>query len=90
MTVTISARIDSEKKRQAEELFAALGLSLSTAVNLFINEAIDYQGIPFELRRKRAKDQEMLEAMAEAKRLSRDPNAKRYTDVDELFADAVK
>ena len=51
---------------------------------------IRYQGIPFELRRKRAKDQEMLEAMAEAKRLSRDPNAKRYTDVDELFADAVK
>jgi hypothetical protein len=32
----------------------------------------------------------MLDAMEEAKRLSRDPNAKRYTDVDELFADALK
>jgi DNA-damage-inducible protein J len=90
MTATISARIDSDKKRQAEELFAEFGLSLSTAINLFINESIAYQGIPFELRRKGAKNQETLDAMAEAKRLSRDPNAKRYTDVDELFADALK
>lgn len=90
MTATISARIDSEKKRQAEELFAEFGLSLSTAINLFINQALAYQGIPFELRRTSAKHQEMLDAMAEAKRLSRDPAAKRYTDVDELFADALK
>jgi DNA-damage-inducible protein J len=67
MTATISARIDAEKKRQAEVLFAEFGLSLSTAINLFINQALAYQGIPFELRRKGAKDQEMLEAMAEAK-----------------------
>ena len=46
--------------------------------------------IPFELRRKGAKNQEMLDAMAEAKRLSRAPHAKRYTDVDELFSDALK
>jgi len=90
MTATISARIDADKKREAEALFAEFGLSLSTAINLFINQAIAYQGIPFELRRKGAKDQEMLEAMAEAKRLSRDPDTKRYTDVDELFADALK
>jgi DNA-damage-inducible protein J len=90
MTATISARIDADKKRQAEALFAEFGLSLSTAINLFINQAIAYQGIPFELRRKSAKDQEMLDAMAEAKRLSRDPDTKRYTDVDELYADALK
>lgn len=90
MTATISARIDADKKRQAEVLFAEFGMSLSTAINLFINQAIAYQGIPFELRRKGAKDQEMVEAMAEAKRLSRDPDTKRYTDVDELFADALK
>ena len=90
MTTTISTRIDVEKKRQAEELFSELGLTLSTAINLFINEAIAYQGIPFELRRRGQKKQEMLDAMAEAKYLSRDPNAKCYTDVDELFADALK
>jgi DNA-damage-inducible protein J len=90
MTATISARIDADKKRQAEALFAEFGLSLSTAINLFINQAIANQGIPFELRRKSAKDQEMLDAMAEAKRLSRDPDTKRYTDVDELYADALK
>ena len=35
-----SARIDEKKKKQAEELFASFGMSLCTAVNLFINEAI--------------------------------------------------
>lgn len=44
----------------------------------------------FELRRKGAKNQEMLDAMAEAKRLSRAPHAKRYTDVDDLVADDLK
>jgi len=44
----------------------------------------------FDLRRKGAKNQAMHDAMAEAKRLSRDPHAKHYTDVDELFSDALK
>ena len=35
-----SARIDEQKKKQAEELFASFGMSLCTAVNLFINEVI--------------------------------------------------
>ena len=44
----------------------------------------------FELSRKGAKNQAMLDSMAEAKRLPRDPHAKRYTDVDELFSEALK
>ena len=90
MTTTISARIDRQKKRQAEELFAELGMSISTAVNLFINEAIAYQGIPFEIRRREAKKDETLAAMAEARQLVADPKAKNNDNVDELFRDAMK
>ena len=32
---------------------------------------------------------ETLEAIEEAERLARDPNAKRYTDIDELMKDLL-
>lgn len=52
MTATITARVDSDKKRQAEAIFDDLGLTLSGAINVFINEVVQYQGIPFSLRRR--------------------------------------
>ena len=52
MTTTITARVDSEKKRQAEAIFNDIGISLSGAINVFINEVVMYQGIPFSLRRR--------------------------------------
>ena len=54
MTTTITARVDSEKKRQAEEIFNDIGMTLSGAINVFINEVVMYQGIPFSLRRRPA------------------------------------
>jgi len=54
MTATITARVDSEKKRQAEEIFNGIGMTLSGAINVFINEVVMYQGIPFSLRRRPA------------------------------------
>ena len=52
MTTTITARIDSEKKREAEAIFNDIGMTLSGAINVFINEVVMYQGIPFQLRRR--------------------------------------
>ena len=90
MTSTISIRIDETKKREAETLFASLGLSLSSAVNLFIAKALDFQGIPFPVRREQPRSPALDEAVAEARALARDPSAKRYSDLDELFADALR
>ena len=47
MTTTITARIDSDKKREAEAIFNDIGMTLSGAINVFINEVVMYQGIPF-------------------------------------------
>ena len=52
MTTTITARVDSEKKRAAEAIFNDIGMTLSGAINVFINEVVMYQGIPFQLRRR--------------------------------------
>lgn len=46
----VSIRVDDAVKQQAESICAELGMSLSTATNLFYKKLINYGGIPFELR----------------------------------------
>lgn len=46
----VSIRVDDVIKQQVEDICAELGLSLSTATNLFYKKMISYGGIPFELR----------------------------------------
>ena len=65
MTATITARVDSEKKRQAEEIFNDIGMTLSGAINVFINEVVMYQGIPFSLRRRPVADRSLEAIMDE-------------------------
>jgi len=45
----ISIRVDSDIKKDAETLFAKLGLTLSAATNVFYRQAVRAQGIPFVL-----------------------------------------
>ena len=44
----ITIQIDDATKQEAEALFKKMGLSLSGAVNEFINRAIQIQGLPFD------------------------------------------
>ena len=78
--------VDADLKVEAEELFSELGLDLSTAVNLFIKQAIRLGKIPFEIAVDRP-NKETIEAMLEANQIINDPNVKSYTDIDELFND---
>ena len=48
--VSTNISIDADVKKQAQELFAALGIDLSTAINIYLKRAILEQGIPFEVR----------------------------------------
>ena len=50
--VSTNITIDAEVKKQAQELFADLGLDLSTAINIYLKKAISEQGIPFEVSRE--------------------------------------
>lgn len=49
-TTNLNIRVDEELKRQAEAIFAELGLNMSTAMNMFLRYSVRYGGIPFELR----------------------------------------
>ena len=42
--------VDEELKRKSEAIFSDLGMSLSTALTIFLKYSVRYGGIPFELR----------------------------------------
>ena len=46
----VSFRIDETVKSDAESLFSNLGMSLSTAINVFLRQSIVQRGIPFAIR----------------------------------------
>ena len=82
----ISIRMDSDLKSAAEALFDELGMSLSTAFNIFVRQSLREGGIPFKITEGRP-NQETVAAMLEAERIAKDPSVKGYNNVDDLFAD---
>ena len=48
-------RLNQEIKSAVEELYAACGLTLTDAVNLFIQQSLNVGGLPFEVRAPGAK-----------------------------------
>lgn len=51
-TVNINIRMDEELKKEAEQLFADLGMNMTTAINVFVRQAVNHGGIPFDIVRK--------------------------------------
>jgi len=45
----INIRTDSELKSRAQTVLADLGLDMSTAINVFLNQVVYTQAIPFEV-----------------------------------------
>ena len=82
-TAPTQIRIDSDIKKQASDLFSNLGLDMSSAVNLFLHQCVLRGGIPFSIELPRY-NQATLDALEEARRISRDPSVKGYTSMEEL------
>ena len=47
--VNVTLRVDEDLKKQADMLFSDLGLSLSTAFNIFLRQSVREQKIPFQI-----------------------------------------
>ena len=82
-TVPTQVRIDADIKQQATALFGTLGLDMSGAVNLFLHQCVLQGGIPFRVEVPRYSSQ-TLQAMEEARRISKDPNVPSYSSMDDL------
>ena len=90
--VSTNIGLDAELKKSAQELFADLGMDLTTAITLFLKQSVREQRIPFEIRRAQPNAQ-TLAALAEYEEMKQNPEKyKRYNTfqdaLDEVFADA--
>ena len=85
-TTNFTVRMDREVKHEADQLFSELGMSLSTAFNVFIRQSLRVQGMPFEISRE-IPNAETRAAMREAEHLARDAKAKGFTDMKSLIKD---
>lgn len=50
MTTSVTVRMDADLKKQAETLFADMGLSMTTAITLFAKAVVRQNKIPFEIK----------------------------------------
>ena len=70
-TEMIRARVEPELKREAEQLFSALGLSATEAITLFYKQVTMHRGLPFDVRIPNA---ETMEALNQARDGRASPN----------------
>ena len=82
-TIPTQIRIDEHVKKEATELFGLLGLDMSSAINMFLNQCILRGGITFSIEVPNYSDK-VLAAMNEARRISKNPNIVGYTTMEEL------
>ena len=85
VTTPTQIRIDKNVKEQANALFANLGLDMSSAVNMFLRQCILRGGLPFAVEMPQY-NQETLKAIAEARKISRDPSVEGYDNMSDLLS----
>lgn len=84
-TTSMTIRTDSEVKREAQKLFSALGLDMTSAVNIFLRQAIRQRGLPFEVKLN-VPNADTQEALDEVLQMKNNPEmGKAYTDVDVMM-----
>ena len=80
---SVTIRMDSDLKRDAEKLFQQLGLNMTTAFNIFAAQAVREQCIPFNVTMQ--PNEETLQAIEDAR--NGVGMSKTFTSVDELMED---
>ncbi len=84
-TTNLNIRTDKEIKIQAEKIFAELGLNMSTAINIFLRQAIRENGIPFEVKLNEP-NKITQSAINEGRQLAYDKSTPGYKNIEDLKA----
>ena len=88
----LNIRTDKDIKDVAEKIFNELGMNMTTAINIFLRQAIRSNGIPFKVSLNTPNDI-TAKAIAEHnkemtipkdKTITNDDSVKGYTSMDEL------
>lgn len=90
LTSAINIQIDSETKRKATDILNDLGLSMSTAINIFLRQVIKKDGLPFEVNNNNSND-DLLDAIEEIRDMINNPqNYPSYTNREDLKKTLLK
>ena len=74
------ARLTPEVKEKAENILRELGISISSAYEMFYRQIIAHRGLPFDARIPK---ESTIQAMEEA----REGKGKKYNSVEGMFSD---
>ncbi len=83
--VNFSIRMNSELKAQSEDLFRALGMNLTTAIQIFLKKCVAVGGLPFDVRFENY-NPDTLAAMRETEEIGRD-SSRRGLPLAEALAE---
>ena len=81
-TDVLHIRVESEVKAKVEQTLSDLGLSITEAVNVFLNQVILQEGIPFRIQKPKY-NRETIQALEEVKKGKN--ISKTFDSTDEMF-----
>lgn len=79
-SATINSRIEPSLKKEAEAIFATLGLSTSEAITMFYKQVSLRQGIPFDITIPNKATSDAIEELEAGK-------GQKYSSFDDLVND---
>ena len=86
----VNIRMDADLKRQFETFCADMGMTMTTAFNIFAKKAVREYRIPFEIGGN-IPNAETIEAIQEVKQMKANPGiGKTYSDVDQMMEELLK
>ncbi len=91
MASTIQIRVDDELKRKSDDLFRDLGTDTTTAIRMFLTQAVANNGFPFEI--KRVVSQNPYAAMSEEELMGKLEKSRehakqgKYRDAEDVITD---
>ncbi len=85
MASTIQVRVDDDLKIKSDELFKDLGTDTTTAIRMFLTQALAVNGFPFEIKRASTNP---YEALSEAEILEKLQRSREHAEQG-MYKDAT-
>jgi DNA-damage-inducible protein J len=89
MNTTLQIRIDAKTKSSAQKIFQSLGVDMSSGVKMFLQQVVNTESIPFEIRTKNGftlkKEKQILRETAQTLK-----KEKGYRTAEEMHRDILR
>ncbi len=89
MNTTLNIRVNKKLKEDARRTFKKMGLDVSSGIKIYLNQVVNNQSIPFEVRTENGFTPEQEEKIIKEAEWAR-KYGKRYSSIEELHRDILK